>query len=478
MKDNKPTRFLKKTTVAVPALLLGAALLLPGCGSASETAYSRGMSALTSGDYNTAITNLQTAVDSEKREAEGYRGLGIAHLYLGDYKTAADAFSKSLAAIRHPRQNTSFREDVLFYQAQAYVEEQQYDNAMTIYNELIKSNDHAGQAYLLRGKLYALENKFGQAGQDFQKALELDSSYETYLEIYDIYVQNNRQADGAAFLKDALNQSPSGAEDYYQIGRICYELKDYDKAEAYLKKAVEKNIADAVMLLGRVYTDTKDYKSASALYQSCIDNGTAVSLGYNGLALLDMTKGNYDDAIQKIQTGLDTDEADYKEELLYNEIIAYEKKLDFQTAAAKMESFLKSYPANEKAVQENLFLQSRVKEAQASAEKNVMSSSGSAADPSSAAAADTQSQSSSSAQSGTADTSGANQDSSGASGSADSYTGILDTDNDGYDDNTGIYYGAVSGTDNTAYGGYDATGSYNAADSYGAAGYYDGSTGY
>ena len=29
-------------------------------------------------------------------------------------------------------------------------------------------------------------------------------------------------------------------------------------------------------------------------------------------------KGDYDDALQKIQAGLDTDEAEYKEELLYN----------------------------------------------------------------------------------------------------------------------------------------------------------------
>ena len=475
MNDNKPIRFFKRTTVAVPALLLGAVLLLPGCGSASDTAYSRGMSALTSGDYNTAITNLQKAVDTKEGEAEGYRGLGIAYLNLGDYKNASDAFSKSLAAIRYPRQNTSFREDVLFYQAQTYVEEQQYDNAMTIYNELIKSSDHAGQAYLLRGRLYALENTFGQAGQDFQKALELDNSYEIYLEIYDIYVQNNRQADGAAFLKDALNQKPSGAEDFYQLGRICYKLKDYDKAESYLKKAVEKNISGAVMLLGRVYTDTRDYDSASTLYQSCIDNGTAVSLGYNGQALIDMAKGDYDDALQKIQAGLDTDEAEYKEELLYNEIIAYEKKLDFQTAASKMESFLNSYPANEKAVQENLFLQSRVTEAQASAEKNEVNSSGSVADSSSADTAGTQNQSSGRSQAGTEDTSGASQNTGGETDSADSYTGIVDADNDGYDDNTGIYYGT---TDTPSYDSYDTTDYYDAADNYDAAGYYDGSTGY
>ena len=177
IKDKKSEKSFRKARISLPVLLLGATLLFPGCGNASDSASASGLSALKSEDYNTAITNFQSAVDSEGREAEGYRGLGIAYLNLGDYENAVDAFSKSLAAIKYPRQNKSFREDVLFYQAQAYAEEQQYDNAMTIYNELIKSEEHAGQAFLLRGKLYALENKFGQAGQDFQKALELDNSY-------------------------------------------------------------------------------------------------------------------------------------------------------------------------------------------------------------------------------------------------------------------------------------------------------------
>ena len=54
-------------------------------------------------------------------------------------------------------------------------------------------------------------------------------------------------------------------------------------------------------------------------------------------------------------------------------------------------------------------------------------------------------------------------------------TQIKTADNDGYDDNTGIYYGT---TDTPSYDSYDTTDYYDAADNYDAAGYYDGSTGY
>ncbi|MCC6094286.1 MAG: tetratricopeptide repeat protein [Eubacterium sp.] len=424
----------KRVKFILPAMLLSAACILPGCGDTSDTAYTKGMSALASEDYNTAITNFQTAIDTDGQDAEGYRGLGIAYLYLGNYAEAVDAFSKSLDAIRYPGQNQDFREDVLLYQAQAYTEEEQYDNAMTIYNELLDSSKHAGEAYLLRGRLYALENKFGQAGQDFQKAVELDDSYDVYLEIYNIYTEGNRQADGTAFLKEVLNQKPSSGDDYYQMGKVCYVLKDYENAESYLKTAIEKKTSGAEALLGRVYLDAGDYDNAGTFFQECIDNDTEVSLGYNGLALIDILQGQYDDALQSIQSGLDSNDKTYEEELLYNEIIAYEKKLDFETAAEKMKSFLQSYPSNTKAVQENLFLQSRVQEMQSTASENVISSSG------------TGSMAENISSSSASDSTAADSQSDVTSNNASSF---VDEDQDGYDDNTGVYYGTDTGTDNS-----------------------------
>jgi tetratricopeptide (TPR) repeat protein len=204
----------RKSGALLPVFCLSASLLLSGCGQADETeAYVRGIGALRNNDYASAIANFETAV-KDGREAEGYRGIGIADMYLGEYEKAEDFFSKALNAVVHPDQNRQFMEDVLYYQAQAYVLQEKYEDASTIYNQLLEGKN-PGQAYLLRGKIYAAQNKFGQAGQDFQKAVERNPSYEYYLEIYDVYVKNNRQADGAAFLQEAQRRSPSTGEDYY-----------------------------------------------------------------------------------------------------------------------------------------------------------------------------------------------------------------------------------------------------------------------
>jgi tetratricopeptide (TPR) repeat protein len=350
-----------RTLMAV--LGITAVLLFAGCGVDESDAYYQGMQALEKKDYSGALEKFQAAVDGG-RDAEGYRGIGIADMYLGKYEQASEAFAKSLNDVRYPKLNKDFIEDVLFYQAQAYLELEKYDDAATIYNQLLDGK-HQGQAYLLRGKIYAIQNKFGQAGQDFQKAVSLNPSYEFYLEIYEIYVKNNRQADGAVFLQEAQEIKPSTGEDNFQLGRISYELKEYDKAEGYLRKAVASGSSGAVQLLGKVYMDAGEKDKAKELYQQCITDNTAPGAGYNGLALCEMEKGDYDSALKYVTKGLS--EKDSREELLFNEIVIYEHQYDFVTAAEKMKRFLAAYPTNEAAIRENKFLESRVKETQGTA---------------------------------------------------------------------------------------------------------------
>ena len=57
---------------------------------------------------------------------------------------------------------------------------------------------------------------------------------------------------------------------------------------------------------------------------------------YNGLAVCDIYEKDYDGALANIQKGLSLSGEEDKRGLLYNEIVAYEYKLDFLTAKAKM----------------------------------------------------------------------------------------------------------------------------------------------
>ena len=342
-----------------------AALSLTGCGETQiATSYEDGMEALRTGDYATAEALFQIAVDIDGREAEGHRGLGIIAVRQDRCEEAADYFSMALNEIPDYKDSAAFREDILFYQAEAWHRLGQNDKAMSNYNQLLDGKN-AGRAYLLRGKLYAEDGKFGQAGQDFRKAVERDGDYEVYLQIYEVYTSNNRQADGAAFLKEGIRKKPSTAEEYYELGRISYVLGEYEEAKQYLERAVREDVSGALTLLGRVYLEENDIEKARELFREGAAAEDSQGVGYNGLALCALYEEQYDEAINYIKSGMATLNGNVKEALRFNEIVAYECKLDFETAAARMDSFLKLYPDNEDALRENLFIQSRLNESYA-----------------------------------------------------------------------------------------------------------------
>jgi hypothetical protein len=63
-----------------------------------------------------------------------------------------------------------------------------------------------------------------------------------------------------------------------------------------------------------------------------------------------------------LETGINYAHNDMKRELLKSLIIVYENLGDFENALIKLESYLASYPGDEDAKREEIFLKSRTKE--------------------------------------------------------------------------------------------------------------------
>ena len=81
--------------------------------------------------------------------------------------------------------------------------------------------------------------------------------------------------------------------------------------------------------------------------------------GYNGLALCDIRSGDYDSALDNITKGLPTATTDEMQSLLFNEIVAYEKKLDFATALTKVQEYIEMFPEDSAAKKERAVLKTR-----------------------------------------------------------------------------------------------------------------------
>ena len=74
-------------------LLCILALTLGGCRGEDSGAYDRGMQALASADYETAMGEFQKAANEDGRKAEAYRGEGIIYL-----RRQEDVYKRQLSA--------------------------------------------------------------------------------------------------------------------------------------------------------------------------------------------------------------------------------------------------------------------------------------------------------------------------------------------------------------------------------------------
>lgn len=339
-------------------LAIGCALLvLSGCGQDNAAKhYDSGWAAMKKEDYETAVQEFQQVIDQKSRLAESYRAEGIAYYSQKSYPEAIAALSRSLNNMDQP--DPEFKKDVQFYLAQARMEYGEVDKAIDVYSEILKAGEDA-QAFFLRGKAYISMDDYENAEKDFQRALKGCEDYNLYINIYQIYVDNNKAVDGDTYLKMALELEPQDGEDYYHRGRIYEYEKNYEAARDELKTSMEQGYEDAMLLLGRVYLEMEDPASARAMYQEYLQKSEQGAKAYNGLAMCDIYDGEYDSALENIARGLKENSKENEQGLLYNEIVAYEYKRDFATAKEKMKTYLEQYPEDEAALRENEFLSTR-----------------------------------------------------------------------------------------------------------------------
>ena len=345
---------MKRKKILLAALALGSLVTLTACGAKKQSAYEQACESLGQGKYEEALKGFQESVIREVKVPYCQRGIGIAWLKLGDYGQAISSFEDALEGEDSKR----FQKDVLSYKAVAEYESGRMKESLASC-EKIKEYGADASCYYMIGKIGLQLDQYDAAKSNFDMAVEKDTSYAMFLDIYQAYGEKDMDADGKAYLSRALALSPGSGGDHYQRGRIYYFMGDIPNAQTELLKAAEKGEGDARLYLGKIYLEQQDPASARAMYQEYAQEGGNGARAYNGLALCDMAEGNYDGALANIESGLGAAGQEDVQELLYNEVVAYEYKRDLATAKSKITEYLMRFPDDEDAQRESAFLQSR-----------------------------------------------------------------------------------------------------------------------
>ena len=358
-KTETKKRFYGGFRAVLLAGLVGAALSLAACGSPeARELYGQAAKSLTDGDYAAAETQFGEVIAAGEYVSESYRGLGLAQMYLQNYAEACINLEKSLLYMEG--EDEAFERDVNLYLAYCRERHGENDKAMEIYSELLAKEEDP-DVYFLRGKLYVEEENAAAAAADFDRASEISSDYDLFINIYEVYAGHGKNYDGSAYLEKALQVVNSSETDYYNKGLVYYYLQEYENAKDNLIQAMNENPEDgkAILLLGRVYLSMNDLADARAMFNEHIVNNTNVAAAYDGLAMCDIAEENYESALANVQAGLANGNLEANKGLRFNEIIVYEHLKDWETAKRKAAEYVLMYPLDEAGMRENQFLSTR-----------------------------------------------------------------------------------------------------------------------
>lgn len=334
------------------------AVLLTGCSGENKKTYEQANTDLTQGNYDYALNEYHACISAGYKLADSYRGSGIVKLRTGDYQGAIDDLT---SALNDEKTGKSDQKDILEYRAAAELKAELYDQAMADCQTLAEKYSMDANGYYLTGCVALAMDSYDEASSNFSEAYGEESTYEMAIQIYEAYLGQDMEADGTRYLEAALKTDAKTAEDYCERGKVYYYMDDYDNARTELTTAVDKGSTEAMLILGMVYMSQEDNTNARSFYQQYIDaDGDDPAKGYNGLALCDIADEDYDSALQNISQGLGDATSDEMRDLLFNEIVVYEKKLDFSTALSKAQEYVQTFKDDEAAAKELTFLQSRV----------------------------------------------------------------------------------------------------------------------
>ena len=287
----------KRLFLTAVCLSLG---LLTGCNVGDTKNYKQAAQDLEQGNYEAALEEYETAISEGVKPAQSYRGAGVAKLKLGNYEEAITYFND---ALKCDKVGKALKKDILSYRAVAYLKVKDYEAALEDCQTLAENYKMDADLYFLTGETALAMDSYEEASANFEQAYGEDATYDRAIQIYGAYLNRDMEADGTRYLEAALSGTAKNAEDHCDRGRVYYYMDDYENAESELKQAID---------------------------------------GDNGLALCDIEDGDYDSALSDIESGIHVAGAEDMQSLLFNEIVVYEKKLDFQTALQKAQEYLEN----------------------------------------------------------------------------------------------------------------------------------------
>lgn len=322
-----------------------------------------GMTLIVLGRYEEAIAQLDEVYQNrnmvviKQNNKRIHRGKAIAYYYNKEYDKAIEQLNLALEIQELPKLDM----DILYYKGDSALKTGNYDMAIDTYTKLIELDSKRAKPHLERAYCYKAIGDYEKSLEDYQAAIDLDpKKYDGYLGKYALMLDMNMREEASEILSVVSELGGDGDEEKFYQGLIYYYQGNLDESLIQLEDSYSKGFKEAYYYIGEVYREKKDYQKAAYYYEAYVQEDNVKNpVAYNQLAYVLIKLDDFSNAIKYIEEGLNMGQAGTRRILLKNEIIAYEGIGEFDTALDKMKTYLSSYPEDEEAQRENLFLETR-----------------------------------------------------------------------------------------------------------------------
>lgn len=312
---------MKKGIIVAGAIMIA---VLGGCTSQSEEYLEKADTCLKKDQYEQALENYNKAIMEDEELQSAYRGAGIASIELGDYEKAEDMLLRGLKESEGIIDEEEM--DASFYLGEAQMQLKKYEEAIKTYSNIIEYDSEKTEAYLYRGAAYLFTEQEDKADKDF-KRIRTHGDISMLYSISEAYSQIGKTEESNAYLEVIVNRKESKRDNKFVKGRAYQKLGRIEEAMAIYETYQKEN-----------GLTMEEY----CLYRDCL-----------------MKMGNYDKAIELNQSLREKAKEKDLQQLMFDEIVIYEKKCDYVNAWKAAEAYVGKYPEDEAGQKEYKFLQSR-----------------------------------------------------------------------------------------------------------------------
>jgi tetratricopeptide (TPR) repeat protein len=190
--------------------------------------------------YPEAIDSYSRAIQIQPQHPWNYNNRGNVYHELKQYSQALADFSKAIEL--NPQLGFAYA-----MRGKVYKEIEQYPQALVDFNKAIEIDPQSRAAYTLRGNMYIKMKQYPQAISDYNKAISLPQVYTSSLDREEFthfnramcYFELIKYPEAIADLNKSIELNPEFAPAYISRGYAYQQLKQYDKAQTDVRKAVQ-----------------------------------------------------------------------------------------------------------------------------------------------------------------------------------------------------------------------------------------------